>query len=171
MHVPLVSKTLLRNVVFLIVLSSSFFTLPLRLVQAGTVVVYIPCFDFAISSIASCISTGLCVDSEGVTFIEIFPTIGNTCSASPVFNEAIGDISFRGDGLSGQVLATVVTNNEIMSAHSNTRTCENIVKDVFDFSNPEACIDAPPFLIGDGGDPTIPCPTCLGKPCSNRYPR
>ena len=51
-----------------------------------------------------------------------------------------------------------------MSRHWNQRTCENVVEAYVDFYHPEACSLAPPFLIGDGGDPIIPCPTCLGSP-------
>ncbi len=154
------SKRPLRNLLILIVLSASFFTLPVRHAYAGTVGVWTFCYDPEINLLAICFALGICADSVGVTFIEVVPYIGDTCSVSPVFNEAIGDVSWSRDGMDEMVRATVFSNGLAMDFHNVDRTCEGTVADVIDLWNPQACINAPVWqwpLIGGGG----------GTDCSN----
>ena len=160
-------KKPLRNLVFLIVLVGSFFTLPVRRAHA-LILFSTPCFDISIDGVAFCIATALCVNSDGLSDILIFPTIGNTCSVSPVINQASGYEDFTtSNGLEGWVSATVMSNFQIMSEHANIHTCEGQVFPVVDFSNPAACINAPPFpIIGSGGGGGYGCDAFLRESCS-----
>lgn len=132
------TKTL-RNIVFLIVLSASFFTMPTRPVRADLVIFWIPCFDFSIDGVAFCLSTAVCVDLEGVTDLIIFPIIGRTCSVSPVLNTASGDVDSDFDGLDGDVNALVLSNMQPLERHWHKRDCDNIETAFTDVSHPEAC--------------------------------
>lgn len=153
MRIPEVGgmKKLLRNLLVLTVLGVSFFALPVRNAEAGTVAIYVPCWDGQINLLAACASFGMCADSEGVTFIEIFPYIGDYCSISPVFNEAIGNISPSGNGMLGTAQATVFSNGLFMGFHENNHTCAGTVTDAFDWEDLDACIHAPPWQWFGGG--------------------
>lgn len=87
-----------------------------------------------------------------LTFIEIIPEIGATCSISPVLNAVQGLRAPAANGMEGIVSATVLSNGLFMGAHSNNHTCDNTVIDQFDFVDLEACINAPPWEGGGGGD-------------------
>lgn len=158
------SKTLLRNTVFLLVLSASFFVFPSGPANASTVIVYTPCFDFEINFIATCLSVGLCADSEGVTFIEIAPEIGDTCSVSPVFNEVYGDINLSTRaGMRGSGRATVLSNGLWMDIKVKTLTCDGVFLDEVNLYIPESCIDAPPWFAFGGGGGNCPFPYWQGE--------
>ena len=158
----------LRNLVFLIVLGCSFFTLPVRRAQA-LIIFSTPCFDISIDGVAFCIATALCLNLDGLSDILIFPIIGNTCSASPVINQAAGFDDFTtSNGLEGWVSATVMSNFQIMSEHANIHTCEGQEFPLIDFDNPAACVNAPPFpfIGGGGGGGGGGCDASLREGCS-----
>ena len=108
------AKNVPRNIVFLLVLGGSFFMMPVRPVSAGILIFDVPCFDLAIDGIAFCIATGVCVNSDGVADITIFPYIGNNCSVSPVINQAsgYGDYVFP-RGMEGEVSSVVMSNFQV----------------------------------------------------------
>lgn len=154
------SKAVVRNVVFLLVLSASVLTMPGRPAHADVVLVYVPCFDFAISLPAICVSTGLCADLAGVIWITIAPQIGDTCSISPVFNEVYGDVNNVLGGLRGIGRATVMSNGLWMDIKVRTLTCDGVFVDEVDLYIPESCINAPPWtwpLIGGTDCSSIIC--------------
>jgi hypothetical protein len=145
------TNKLVRNAVLLIVLSASFFTLPVRRAHA-LILFSTPCYALSIDGLAFCIATALCVNSDGLSDILIFPNIGNTCSVSPVINQAAGYEDVLANGLEGWVSATVMSNFRIMSEHANLHTCEGQEFPIIDFYLSQACTEAPPWLpFGDGG--------------------
>ncbi|MEK6299873.1 MAG: hypothetical protein AABO41_04055 [Acidobacteriota bacterium] len=154
----------LRNIVFLIVLSASFFTMPTRPARADLVIFWTPCWDFSIDGVAFCLATATCIDLEGLTELFIFPLIGRTCSVSPVLNTVNGLVSIDYDGLEGDVTAVVMTNGQLLEGHWHERDCDNIESALIDVNNPEACTNAPPFPgYGGGGGPD----PCLGVICGD----
>ena len=86
----LCTKRPLRNLVILIVLGASFFTLPVRRAYAGLVIASVPCFDISIDGVAFCISTALCVDFEGVTDILISPLLETPVRFRPSLTRQLG---------------------------------------------------------------------------------
>lgn len=155
----------LRNIVFLIVLSASFFTMPIRSTRADLVIFWTPCFGFSIDGVAFCLATATCIDLEGVTELVIFPLIGRTCSVSPVLNTATGDVALGLDGLEGDVASVVMSNGELLEAHWHKRDCDNIETALIDVDQPEACVNAPPFPGYGSNCSTITCgPNAIPMP-------
>jgi len=148
----------LRSIALLIVLSVTF-SVSTQPARAGLVIIWNPCFDFAIDSLALCLSDAICVDLEGLTDLLIAPNIGRICSVSPVLNTASGDISVDLDGLDGDVNAVVLSNLQPLERHWHKRDCNNVESSFTDILHPEACITAPPFP-GYYGD----IPPCCGIP-------
>lgn len=165
------SRTLIRNVLFLSVLSISYFTLPLERAQAGVVIASTPCWGMAIDSLAICgpvPATAICLELDGLNFIASTAWIGRNCSVSPVINEVAGGAILGTGGLFFMGQAFVMSNWAELEMFLYEYTCEGVRVEVLHQNNDLACINAPtwPFLpFGSCVDPS----SCILPICDSGF--
>ncbi len=131
---------LARNGVLLLFLVATILPSPAR---GGILLTATPCLDFSINLPVSCVSVGVCVNSDGLSFIEMFAYCANTCT-SPCFNEvATFEATTSLDALQGEIQSIIILNGKYMQFVRRTINCDGVQTTFIDFFDPSACSSAP----------------------------